>query len=61
MYEIFGMKDMFELYFANLNTSKFVEKSKYLYEQEEIRNNSINQELEENISSNNTNNIIKML
>ena len=59
MYEIFGMKDMFEIYFANLNTSKFVEKSKQLYEQEEINNNAINQELEENIQSNNTNNIIK--
>ena len=59
MYEIFGMKDMFDLYFANLNTSKFVEKSKQLYEKEEINNNAINQELEENIQSNNTNNIIK--
>ena len=59
MYEIFGMKDMFELYFANINTSKFVEKSKYYYEQEELRNNEINQELEENIESNNANNIIK--
>ncbi len=59
MYEIFGMKDMFDIYFANLNTAKFVEKSKQLYEEEEIRNNAINQELEENIQSNNTNNIIK--
>ena len=59
MYEIFGMKDMFDIYFANLNTSKFVEKSKHLYEEEEISNNSINQELEDNIQSNNTNNIIK--
>ena len=59
MYEIFGMKDMFDIYFANLNTTKFVEKSKQLYEQEEINNNAINQELEENIQSNNTNNIIK--
>ena len=59
MYEVFGKEDMFELYFANINTSKFVEKSKILYEEEEIRNNSINQELEENINSNNTNNIIK--
>jgi AraC-like DNA-binding protein len=50
---------MFELYFANINTSKFVEKSKYYYEQEELRNNNINQELEENINSNNANNIIK--
>ena len=59
MYEIFGMKDMFDIYFANLNTAKFVEKSKQLYETEEIRNNQINQELEDNIHSNNTNNIIK--
>ena len=59
MYEIFGKEDMFEIYFANLNTSRFVERSKELYEEEEIRNNSINQELEDNINSNNTNNIIK--
>ena len=26
MYEVFGKEDMFEIYFANLNTSKFVEK-----------------------------------
>lgn len=59
MYEVFGKDDMFDLYFANLNTAKFVEKSKELYEKEEVRNNSINQELEDNINSNNTNNIIK--
>ena len=59
MYEVFGKEDMFELYFANINSSKFVEMSKKLYEQEEIKNNEINQELEENINSNNTNNIIK--
>ena len=59
MYEVFGKDDMFDLYFANLNTAKFVEKSKELYEREEVRNNSINQELEDNINSNNTNNIIK--
>ena len=59
MYEVFGKDDMFEIYFANLNTSKFVEKSKNLYENEEIKLNHINQELEENINSNNTNNIIK--
>ncbi|MBR3116262.1 MAG: peptidoglycan bridge formation glycyltransferase FemA/FemB family protein [Bacilli bacterium] len=59
MYEIFGKEDMFEIYFANLNTSKYVEKSKQLYEEEEIRNNDINQELENNTNSNNANNIIK--
>ena len=59
MYEIFGKEDMFEIYFSNLNTSKYVEKSKTLYEEEEARNNEINTELEENTSSNNTNNIIK--
>ncbi len=59
MYEVFGKDDMFEIYLANLNTSKFVEKSKNLYENEEIKLNQINQELEENINSNNTNNIIK--
>lgn len=59
MYEVFGKDDMFDLYFANLNTAKYVEKSKELYEREEVRNNNINQELEDNINSNNTNNIIK--
>ena len=59
MYEIFGKDDMFEIYFANINTAKYVEKSKELYEKEEARNNDINQELEDNINSNNTNNIIK--
>ncbi len=59
MYEVFGKEDMFEIYFANINSSKFVEMSKKLYEEEEIRNNAINQELEDNINSNNTNNIIK--
>ena len=59
MYEVFGKKDMFELYFANLNTAKFVDKSKTLYEQEESRSYNINQELQEKINITNTNNIIK--
>ena len=59
MYEIFGKNDMFEIYFSNLNTSKYVEMSKQLYEEEEQRNNDINQELEYNTNSNNANNIIK--
>ena len=59
MYEVFGKDDMFEIYFANLNTSKYVEKSKNLYENEEIKLNQINQELENNVASNNSNNIIK--
>lgn len=59
MYEIFGKEDMFELYFSNLNTSKFVGQTQELYQQEEQRNNEINQELLDNIQSNNKNNIIK--
>lgn len=59
MFEIFGKDDMFELYFANLNTSSFVEKTKRLYEIEEQNNNEINEELLENIDSNNRNNILK--
>lgn len=59
MFEILGKKDMFEIYFAVINTPKYIEKSKELYEEEEKRNNLINEELEENISSNNTENIIK--
>lgn len=59
MMEILGKKDMIKLYFAKLDTAKYIEKSKTLFEAEEKRNNEINQELEENINSNNTNNIIK--
>lgn len=59
MFEILGKKDMFEIYFAIINTAKYVENSKSLFEEEEKRNNSINEELEENINSNNTANIIK--
>ena len=59
MMEILGKKDMIKLYFAKLDSAKYIEKSKTLFEAEEKRNNEINQELEENINSNNTNNIIK--
>ena len=59
MMEILEKKDMIKLYFAKLDTAKYIEKSKTLFEAEEKRNNEINQELEENINSNNTNNIIK--
>ena len=59
MYEIFGKKDMFNIYFANLNTAKFVEKAKNLYEQEEIINNDINEELLSNNNFNSRNNILK--
>ena len=51
MYEILGKSDMFEIYFAVINTPKYIEKSKELYEQEEKNNNLINQELEENINT----------
>lgn len=59
MFEILGKKDMFEIYFAIINTAKYVENSKNLFEAEERRNNEINEELEANINSNNTTNIIK--
>ena len=59
MYEIFGKKDMFEIYLANLNTAKFVEKAKTLYEREEVINNSINEELLNNNNFNSRNNILK--
>ena len=59
MMEIMGKTDMFEIYFAILNTAKYIETSQKLFEEEETRNNEINQELEENINSNNTSNIIK--
>lgn len=59
MMEILGKKDMIKLYFAKLDTAKYIEKSKTLFEAEEKRNNEINLELEENVNSNNTTNIIK--
>ena len=59
MFEILGASDMFEIYFAMINTTKYVEKSKTLFEEEERINNEINHELEENINSNNASNIIK--
>ena len=59
MMEILGKKDMFEIYFSILNTANYIEKSQKAFEEEEQRNNEINHELEENINSNNTSNIIK--
>lgn len=59
LYEIFSRKDMVDIYFANLNTVKYVKESKELFETEERRNNLINEELEENVNSNNTSNIIR--
>lgn len=59
MMEIMGKEDMFEIYFAVLNTARYIEISQKLFEDEEKANNEINQELEENINSNNTSNIIR--
>lgn len=59
MMEILGKNDMFEIYFSILNTANYIEKSQKAFEEEEQRNNEINHELEENINSNNTSNIIK--
>jgi lipid II:glycine glycyltransferase (peptidoglycan interpeptide bridge formation enzyme) len=59
MYEIFGKENMFKIYLANLNTAKFVEKAKDLYEKEEIVNNEINEELLSNNNFNSRNNILK--
>ena len=59
MYEIFGKADMFKIYLANLNTAKFVEKAKELYEKEEVVNNDINEELLNNNNFNSRNNILK--
>lgn len=59
MMEILGKKNMFEIYFSVLNTANYIEKSQKAFEEEEQRNNEINHELEENINSNNTSNIIK--
>ena len=59
MYELMGKSDMFELYFAVINTPKYIEKSKELYEKEERINNEINLELEANINTPNASHIIK--
>ena len=59
MMEIMGKDNMFEIYFALLNTARYIEISQKLFEEEERRNNEINHELEENINSNNTSSIIK--
>ena len=59
MYEIFGKADMFKIYLANLNTAKFVEKAKDLYEKEEAINTDINEELLSNSNFNSRNNILK--
>ena len=59
MMEIMGKDNEFEIYFALLNTAKYIEISQKLFEQVESDNNKINTELEENIDSNNTSNIIK--
>ena len=59
MMEIMGKNETFEIYFAILNTGKYIEISQRLFENEERKNNIINQELEENLNSNNTSNIIK--
>lgn len=59
MYEIFGKNNMFDIYLANLNTAKFVENAKTLYEKEEVINNDINEELLSNSNFNSRNNILK--
>jgi lipid II:glycine glycyltransferase (peptidoglycan interpeptide bridge formation enzyme) len=59
MYEILGKSDMFEIYFAVINTPRYIEKSKEMYEQEEKRNNEINYELEENTNNAYTQHIIR--
>ena len=59
MMEIMGKDDMFEIYFAILNTAKYIEKSQKALENAERLSNDINQELEENINSNNASNIVK--
>ena len=59
MYEIFGKENMFDIYLANLNTAKFVEKAKDAYEKEEAINTDINEELLSNNNFNSRNNILK--
>ena len=59
MMELMGKDGTFEIYFAFLNTAKYIEISQILFEKVESENNIINQELEDNLNSNNKSSIIK--
>ena len=49
MYDIFGRFDMFDVYFARINTEVFLKNSKLLYEHELQRNSQLAEALQKNI------------
>lgn len=50
MYDIFGRFDMFDIYFARINTEVFLKNSKLLYEHELQKNNQLAELLQKHIS-----------
>jgi len=51
MYDIFGRFDMFDIYFARINTEVFLKNSKLLYEHELNKNNKLAEMLQKNIKN----------
>lgn len=51
MYDIFGKFNMFDIYFARINTETFLRNSKLLYEHETQKNIKLSQELQRNIKN----------
>lgn len=51
MYDIFGRFDMFDIYFARINTEVFLKNSKLLYEHELQKNNHLAELLQKHISN----------
>ncbi|MBQ1812913.1 MAG: peptidoglycan bridge formation glycyltransferase FemA/FemB family protein [Bacilli bacterium] len=49
MYEIFSQFDMFDIYFARINTETFLKNSKLLFEHETGKNNELTELLQKNI------------
>ena len=54
MYDIFGKFNMFDIYFARINTETFLKNSKLLYEHELNKNNKLAEELQKNIKKEKT-------
>lgn len=46
MYDIFGKFDMFDVYFARINTEVFLKNSRLLYEHETARNSALSNDLQ---------------
>ena len=51
MYDIFGRFDMFDVYFARINTEVFLKNSRLLYEHEVQRNSDLSNKLQKHIKS----------